>query len=212
MFATASTGYCPPQEQVVISNISPLAEAREHYRTLETRLKDLQEKRFNIEKDFTLSRAHPELYSTPRGQEYLARARERRPKLLQEIDDVMKQQRSLLRDFPALEKQLRAELYGNGQADSLGGDGEEKTPQVQVLRAKGDQPDPWPELAEDALHGLAGDLVRAIDQYTEADPVAVLVTLLVMFGTVRNAGAHFLIEYTRRLLRLFVTMVVKTAN
>jgi hypothetical protein len=30
----------------------------------------------------------------------------------------------------------------------------------------------WPELAPEALHGLAGDFVRMIEPHTEADPVA----------------------------------------
>ena len=30
----------------------------------------------------------------------------------------------------------------------------------------------WPELAPEALYGLAGDIVRAIEPHTEADPVA----------------------------------------
>jgi len=43
--------------------------------------------------------------------------------------------------------------------------------------------DPWPVLADDALHGLAGDVVRAIDPYTEAVSVA---TLLTLFDNVRQ--------------------------
>src|SRR5262245_37756919 len=70
----------------------------------------------------------------------------------------------------------------------------------------------WPVLAEEALHGLAGDIVKAIDPYTEADKVAVLVTLLTMFGNCVNASAHFLVEYTKHFVRLFVALVGRTAK
>jgi hypothetical protein len=67
-------------------------------------------------------------------------------------------------------------------------------------------------LAEETLYGLAGDIVRAIDPHTEADPLAVLVTFLVMFGNTVNAGPHFLVEHTKHCVRLFVTLVGKTAK
>jgi hypothetical protein len=37
---------------------------------------------------------------------------------------------------------------------------------------------PWPVLADEALYGLPGDIVRSIDPHTEADPVAVLANQL----------------------------------
>jgi hypothetical protein len=50
--------------------------------------------------------------------------------------------------------------------------------------------DIWPSLDEDALHGLAGDIVRAIDPHTEADRVAVLAHVLVMFGSAIGRAPH----------------------
>ncbi len=44
------------------------------------------------------------------------------------------------------------------------------------------EPVPWPKLDDAALHGLPGGVVKAIEPHTEADPVAVLVNLLVWFG------------------------------
>ncbi|MSQ48635.1 MAG: DUF3987 domain-containing protein [Deltaproteobacteria bacterium] len=70
----------------------------------------------------------------------------------------------------------------------------------------------WPVLADEAFYGLAGDIVRTIDPYTEADKSAVLVTLLVMFGNCVNANAHFLVEYTKHFVRLFVALVGRTAK
>ena len=51
-----------------------------------------------------------------------------------------------------------------------------------------------PSLAEDALYGLPGDIVKTVDQNTEADPAAVLVTILVMFGNVIGRSAYFKVE------------------
>src|SRR5262245_12020682 len=70
----------------------------------------------------------------------------------------------------------------------------------------------WPALADEALYGLVGDIVRTIDPYTEADKVAVLITLLTMFGNCVNASAHFLVEYTKHFVRLFVALVGRTAK
>jgi hypothetical protein len=39
-------------------------------------------------------------------------------------------------------------------------------------------PPDWPQLNDEALNGLPKEIVRAIDPFTEADPVAVLTTLL----------------------------------
>ena len=44
---------------------------------------------------------------------------------------------------------------------------------------------PGPDaIGTDAFHGLAGDLVHAVEESTEADPVAILVTLLAIFGAI----------------------------
>src|SRR5579863_2670758 len=51
-----------------------------------------------------------------------------------------------------------------------------------------EDPTPWPELSQDALHGFAGDIVRVIEPHTEADPVALLATALTLFG---NAVGSF---------------------
>ena len=72
--------------------------------------------------------------------------------------------------------------------------------------------DPWPVLDKTALHGLAGILTLAIDPYTEADPFAVLISLLTAFGNIVGTGAHFTVEHTKHLLRIFVVLVGMTAK
>jgi hypothetical protein len=53
----------------------------------------------------------------------------------------------------------------------------------------------WPEpLAEDAYHGVAGDLVRAIEPHSEADIAALLVQFLVGWGNMAGRGPYYLAE------------------
>ena len=53
----------------------------------------------------------------------------------------------------------------------------------------------WPaEIEVEAYHGIAGDLVRTIEPQSEADPVAVLVQILLAFGNVIGRSARFPVE------------------
>lgn len=83
------------------------------------------------------------------------------------------------------------------------------------LYSSGSQPgvarDPWPELRAEALHGLAGDVVRILDPHTEADPAAVLVTFLVAFGAAVN-GPHAIADGAEHPPRLFGVLVGATSR
>lgn len=68
-------------------------------------------------------------------------------------------------------------------------------------------PEPWPVLAKEALYGLAGDIVRVVDPYTEADRVSVLLNVLTAFGNCINATAHAKVQQDRHPARLFVVLV-----
>lgn len=78
--------------------------------------------------------------------------------------------------------------------------------------ASSPQPAKWPILQEDAYHGLAGEIVRLIEPETEADPVAILVQLLVFFGNVVGRNAHYVVEGTKHHANLFATLVGSTAR
>jgi len=66
----------------------------------------------------------------------------------------------------------------------------------------------WPDPpAEAAYHGLAGDIVRAIDPTTEADPVAILGQLLVAFGNRIGRSAYYLVEDSRHYSNEFLAIV-----
>jgi len=70
----------------------------------------------------------------------------------------------------------------------------------------------WPVLADEAYHGLAGEIVRTIEPETEADPVGLLVHVLVMFGSLVGRFAHFTVEGTRHFANLFAVLVGVTAK
>jgi len=71
---------------------------------------------------------------------------------------------------------------------------------------------PPPKLAPEALQGLAGEIVRAIEPFTEADPVAILANLLATFGSLVGPGPHFRVEFTRHFLRLNIGLVGETSK
>ena len=71
----------------------------------------------------------------------------------------------------------------------------------------------WPKaLKDDALWGLAGDIVRTIAPHTEADPSALLIQLLVSFGNVVGRGLHFTAGKTRHGLNMFAVLVGETSK
>jgi hypothetical protein len=70
----------------------------------------------------------------------------------------------------------------------------------------------WPVLDPVALHGLAGEIVAAIEPHTEADPAGLLVTLLVEFGALIGPGPHALADSAQHPARLFAVLVGETAK
>ena len=69
-----------------------------------------------------------------------------------------------------------------------------------------------PVLDPEALHGLAGKIVKAIDPYTESDPVAVLTNTLTAFGNVIGPIPYCRVENTRHHLNLFIVQTGDTAK
>lgn len=73
--------------------------------------------------------------------------------------------------------------------------------------------EPWPDpIHKAAFHGLAGRLVRVIEPYTEADSVALLVQLLVAFGSVIGRSAYLLAENDRHYCNLFAVIVGRSSK
>ncbi len=71
----------------------------------------------------------------------------------------------------------------------------------------------WPQpLDQQAYWGLAGEIVRRIEPHSEADPVALLISLLICFGNVIGRTAYFQAEASRHYLNLFAALVGTTSK
>jgi hypothetical protein len=71
----------------------------------------------------------------------------------------------------------------------------------------------WPPpIGPTAYHGVIGDMVKAIEPESEADPVAILMQTLVMFGSVVGRTPHFRVGPDRHHLNLFAVMVGDTGK
>lgn len=71
----------------------------------------------------------------------------------------------------------------------------------------------WPSpLRAAAYHGIFGELVRAIEPHTEADPAALLIQMLVKFGNVIGRSAQFRVEADIHYLNLFAAVVGQTSK
>lgn len=71
---------------------------------------------------------------------------------------------------------------------------------------------PIEAMADDAFHGLAGDIIRLIEPHTEADRNGLLVQLLVAVGNALGTGVHYRVESTDHHLNLFAVIVGDTSK
>ncbi len=70
----------------------------------------------------------------------------------------------------------------------------------------------WPKLGAEAYHGLAGHIVKEIEPHSEADPVAILVTLLSAFGNAIGRNAYATVGAGRHHARIFAALVGETSK
>lgn len=71
----------------------------------------------------------------------------------------------------------------------------------------------WPEpLAPEAFYGLAGEVVRAIEPHTEADPAAILLQFLTGYGNLIGRHPYFMAEDDHHFTNLFVILVGETSK
>ncbi len=80
-----------------------------------------------------------------------------------------------------------------------------------VLIPSSTAPEP-PALAEPALYGLAGLVVRSLAAHTEADPAAILLQFLAAFGNLLGPSPHCTVGATRHGLNLFVVLVGESSK
>jgi hypothetical protein len=88
-----------------------------------------------------------------------------------------------------------------GKADKYGG-----------ASHTGDSSPSQPMLAQEARYGLAGDVLAAIEPHTEADPVAVLINLLIDFGNAAGRSPHVNVGPDRHGLNLNAVIVGKSSK
>jgi hypothetical protein len=70
----------------------------------------------------------------------------------------------------------------------------------------------WPVLGEDAYQGLPGHIVTEIEPHTEADPVALLISLLSAFGNACGRGALFRVGADQHHLKINAALVGETSK
>lgn len=71
----------------------------------------------------------------------------------------------------------------------------------------------WPERPhDDAYYGLAGEVVRTVEKYTEGDPAAILGQFLALFGVAVGQRPYFNVGATRHTPRIFVGIVGRSAK
>jgi hypothetical protein len=85
-------------------------------------------------------------------------------------------------------------------------------PAAQPAQPGSPEPPPWPELRKEALHGLAGDIVKTIGPETESDPVAILIQTLVYFGNAIGRGPYFLVESSRHYTNMFAIIAGESSK
>jgi hypothetical protein len=69
------------------------------------------------------------------------------------------------------------------------------------------KPRPWPTLRQEALPGLIGQIVRTIADQSEADPAAILITLLAGLGSIAGPSPHIKITNASHSARIFAVIV-----
>lgn len=97
--------------------------------------------------------------------------------------------------------------FAEGSGEKGGGEG--FSPHMST-KPQGSLLFPQP-LGETAFCGLAGSVVKAIAPYTEADPAALLGSLLTMFGSAVGRGPHFLAGDAEHPTQLYVCIVGETS-
>ena len=87
-----------------------------------------------------------------------------------------------------------------------------KAPVAATLATSQEVERTHPEIDPAAFHGLAGEIVRAIENDTESDPVAVLAQVLVAFGALVGRGPHCRVEADEHHPNLFVILCGATSK
>jgi hypothetical protein len=69
-----------------------------------------------------------------------------------------------------------------------------------------------PKPSKKVYHGIAGEIVEAIEPETESDPIALLISLFVAFGNIIGRNSYYEVEATRHYANLFVVGVGESSR
>ena len=73
-------------------------------------------------------------------------------------------------------------------------------------------PDTWPLMDQAAYYGLAGEFTKAVEPYSEADPVGILLHTLIGAACLIGSGPYVLVEHAKHPPRLNALLVGRTAG
>ena len=100
-------------------------------------------------------------------------------------------------------------IMSTGEVGTSGFDTKADEPIEQPATAK---PDAWPVMGEAAYYGIIGEVVKTIEPETEADPVAILIQLIVAIGNMAGRKAYYQVESDRHHPNLFAAVVGDTSK
>ena len=71
---------------------------------------------------------------------------------------------------------------------------------------------PWPVMADDAYHGITGEVVKRIEPHSEGDPVALMLQFLTLAGNVIGRMPYYQAEFDQHHPNLFCVLVGASAK
>lgn len=133
-----------------------------------------------------------------------------------DVDDVRALLATATADGPAAERE-RSErspalpspdsLVSPARPETAGSGGDLPSPPALVSHQRYPAP-----LEPAAFHGLAGEFVQAVEEHTEADPAAILVSLLATVGAMAGPEVHALAGDAEHPARLYVLITGDTSK
>lgn len=115
-------------------------------------------------------------------------------------------------DGEALETTILDEVKPISKPSSASSSSKAMDKHAQNQHKTGTSDPPWPVIDPAAFHGVIGNFVKAVEPYSEADPVGLLLHTLQGFGCLIGRGPHVMVEHLAHHARLNVLLVGKTAN
>jgi hypothetical protein len=70
----------------------------------------------------------------------------------------------------------------------------------------------FPKPDKNVYYGISGEIIKAIEPETESDPIALLISLFVAFGSVIERKAYYEVEATRHYPNIFVVAVGESSR